>query len=96
MLSLIGLAARAKKITYGADLTIKNVRQNKVKLVLLASDASLNTQKFINDKCFSYNVLVNKDFNSIELSNAVGKNNVKVLGITDQGFSEAFLNRKRK
>ena len=44
----------------------------------------------------TYEVLVINDFSSEELSNAVGKQNIKVLGITDQGFRDAILSRKRK
>ena len=96
MLNLIGIASRARKTTFGADLTIKGVRANKVLLVCLANDAAYNTTKFVLDKSKTYNVLVIHEFNSQELSNAVGKQNVKVVGVTDQGFSEAMLSRKRK
>lgn len=95
MLNLIGLALRAKKITIGSELTIKGVRNGKVRLVFLANDAAVNTTKLVTDKCHTFNVEVISDFNGIELSNSVGKNNIKVIGITDQGFSEA-LSRKRK
>lgn len=96
MLNLIGIASRARKTTFGADLTIKGVRTNKVILVFLANDAAYNTTKFVLDKSKTYEVLVINDFSSEELSNAVGKQNIKVLGITDQGFRDAILNRKRK
>lgn len=95
MLNLIGMALRARKITIGSEITIKKVRNGKVKLVFLANDASFNTTKLVLDKCMTYNVEVIKDFNTLQLSNAIGKTNIKVLGVTDQGFSEA-LSQKRK
>lgn len=95
MYNTIGLAMRARKVTIGTEITINGVRNSKVKLVLLASNASKNTQKLVNDKCKTYNVdviIVDGDL----MSNAIGKNNVKVLGIIDDGFRQLVLNQKRK
>jgi len=36
------------------------------------------------------------DLNAFELSNAVGKNDIKVIGITDQGFYRLLMDQKRK
>ena len=95
MYNTIGLAMRARKVTIGTEITINGVRNSKVKLVLLASNASKNTKKLVNDKCKTYNVdviIVDGDL----MSNAIGKNNVKVLGIIDDGFRQLVLNQKRK
>ena len=96
MINLLGLAARARKLTYWTEITIKGVRSGRVKLVFLANDASNNTKKLVSDKSSHYNVVVIDDFDSIEMSNAVGKNNIRVLGVTDDGFSKSLLSRKRK
>ena len=96
MINNIGLATRARKVTTGTDNTIKSVRKGKVKLVLLATNASENTKKLVNDKCKHYKVEVLEVLDSIELSNAAGKNNIMVVGITDIGFSNLILNQKRK
>jgi len=87
---------RARKTTVGTDITIQGVRKKKVKLVILASDASANTKKLVHDKCSTYNVLVIENLPSNELSNALGKKNIKVVGIIDEGFSNLILNQKRK
>jgi ribosomal protein L7Ae-like RNA K-turn-binding protein len=91
MIKNLGLAYRAKKITLGADETIKAISKNKIVLVLLASDASENTIKKITDKCYFYKVELSQSFNSIELSSALGKNNIKVIGIKDEGFKNIIL-----
>lgn len=96
MLNLIGLATRARKVTTGTNITIDGVRTNRVKLVFLANDASDNTKKLVNDKCKTYNVLVNEEYSSEELSNSVGKTNIMVVGVIDEGFSRSMLARKRK
>lgn len=87
---------RARQLTTGTAITIEAVRKGKAKLVFLATDASLNTKKLVNDKCFTYNVKVIEKMPSNELSLAIGKNNIKVIGVIDEGFSKLLLNQKRK
>lgn len=96
MNKIIGLASRARKITTGTEITINSVRKGKIKLVLLANNASNNTKKHVSDKCSHYKVQVIEDFSSEELSQAAGKNNIMVVGITDSGFSKLILDQKRK
>ena len=84
----LGLAFRAKKVLLGTDLVVENLRKGKINLIFLASDASFNTIKKINDKATTYKTLVIQNYDTKFLSNAIGLFNVKVLGITDKGFSE--------
>ena len=83
----LGLAYAAKKVVLGADYVVTAMRDKKVHLVLLASDASDNTKKKISDKAKTYNVLLVDIHSSYEISQALGKNDIKVVGITDKGFS---------
>ena len=53
-ISLVGLANRAGKIISGEELSVKEIRNGKAKLILLSADASANTAKKITDKCRSY------------------------------------------
>ena len=86
ILSNIGLCNRARGLVVGTDIVLDNVRAGKVKLVFLANDASLNTQKKVQDKCNYYGVEVIKSYSSEELSLAVGKENKMVIGITNESF----------
>ncbi len=83
----LGLAYRARKIVIGTEMTIESVRKNDVYLVLVAHDASELTKKKILDKASFYNVEVSQALSSQQLSDAIGKRGVKVVGITDRGFS---------
>lgn len=98
MLNTIGLANRARKVLIGTEMTVKTVQKGKgkVKLVLLAIDASDNTKKLVYDKCKHYGVTVLEQLPSSEISMTLGKNNIKVIGITDEGFSKLLLDQKRK
>lgn len=86
ILNNIGLCAKAKGIILGEELVLEGIRKGKVCLVFLASDAGKVVQKCITDKCAYYNVGVNSDFTTLELSDAIGKENRKVIGITNRGF----------
>lgn len=86
VLKTLGLAMRARKLVLGEDLIIQAIRKEAHKLVLLASDAGENITKKITDKSKTYHVQVIQDFTSEELSNAIGKQNRKVILLKDKGF----------
>jgi len=90
VLKTLGLARRAGKVASGEDNVLKLLRENKLKFVFIASDASKKQIDKFTKKCFYYNVDVNNDFTCEELSNAIGKPMCKYLGITDQGFLDAL------
>jgi ribosomal protein L7Ae-like RNA K-turn-binding protein len=96
MINNIGLAYRARKVTVGTEITISELRNKKVFLIFLATDASDPTKKKVYDKAKTYQVEVIEAFQSNELSNAIGKKDIKVIGITDRGFSQLLMNQRRK
>jgi ribosomal protein L7Ae-like RNA K-turn-binding protein len=87
-MSLLGLANRARKVVSGEELVIKEVRQNRAKLVLLALDASSNTSKKVIDKCKHYNVPVKMVPNREVLGKAIGKQERVTVAIVEQGFAK--------
>lgn len=90
ILNLIGLATRARKTSMGIDIVIGNIQHNKAKLVFIANDSSIETIKKVQDKCKYYNVIDCMLFNTDELNQAVGKGNIKVVSINDNGFYESI------
>lgn len=87
-LNNLGLAKRAGAIIVGENLVLEGIRKGKVCYCIIAIDAGKNAQKNVSDKCTFYNVDFKIDFTSDEISKAVGKENVKVLGITNKGFKK--------
>lgn len=83
----LGLAYRAKKVTLGTDYVVEKLRAGKIFLIILASDASELTKKKINDKAKTYQVDVLDSATTEEISSALGRANIKVVGITDRGLS---------
>ena len=87
-LNLIGLAYRARKCSLGEETIVKDIQQQKAKLVIIASDIGPQTHKKITDKCKSYDipyVIVAEDRD--ELSHAIGKSQRVAIAILDKGFA---------
>lgn len=87
-LSRLGLAMRAGKVVTGDEIVLKAIRSSEAKLVMLAADASANTQKKFRDKCGTYNIPLVIGFDRESLGTSIGKPERVVLAITDQGFAE--------
>ena len=86
MMHNLGLAYRARKISVGTELSIEKMRQKKAVLIVLAKDASENTKKKIRDKASYYGIDVLESLTSEQLSQSIGKTNIKVIAILDEGF----------
>ncbi|MEH7335587.1 YlxQ family RNA-binding protein [Neobacillus drentensis] len=90
-MSLLGLANRARKIISGEELSVKEIRSGKAKLILLSADASQNTTKKITDKCNSYEVPYKLVENRFLLGQAIGKEARVVVAIMDDGFAKKLV-----
>ncbi|MFD1171882.1 YlxQ family RNA-binding protein [Oceanobacillus picturae] len=86
-LNMIGLAYRARKISLGEEAIVKDIRQNRAKLILLASDIGPQTKKKLTDKCKSYNVPYEIVDDREILSQAIGKSQRVAVAILDAGFA---------
>ncbi len=84
---MIGLAYRARKISLGEEAIVKDIRQNRAKLILLASDIGPQTKKKLTDKCKSYNVPYEIVDDRETLSQAIGKSQRVAVAILDAGFA---------
>ena len=91
-LQVLGLANRANELVLGYDQVLSSIQKNKVKLVLVASDASNKTKDTFSKKCFFYKIEILEVFTSEELSQALGRK-AKIVGIKDQGFGELIKKR---
>lgn len=89
--NLLGLAQRARKVVLGEEFVLKGLSKNQHNLVFLASDAGKNIKNKIIKKTNYYNALVIDCLSTIELSNAIGKENRKVILVSDKGFIDKFI-----
>ena len=93
VLSLLGLIYRAKKLKLGEEI-LESI--NKVKIMFIASDISEKSRIRYEKKCHHYGIEHIDIFDSEQLSKALGKNNVKVIGITDKGFADSISKKIKK
>ncbi|WP_404452660.1 YlxQ family RNA-binding protein [Virgibacillus necropolis] len=85
-LNMIGLAVRARKCSLGEEV-VKDIRKQRAKLVLLASDTGPQTRKKITDKCKTYEIPLRVVDDKETLSNAIGKSERVAIAILDAGFA---------
>lgn len=91
--SFIGLARKANKLTSGDETCERLLKAGKVKLIIVAEDASLNTKKKYNDAC-SYRSIQMKIFGTKELlGRFIGKEISSVLAVLDKGFSNNLIKK---
>lgn len=87
ILSFIGLAKRAGKISSGEAKVLEDIKTSKTFLVVISSDASENTEKKLTDKCKSYK----KPFIIFSDRETLGKYSKKdyavALSVTDKNFA---------
>lgn len=92
VLSFLGIARRAGKILYGEKLY---EHMKDVKLVFIASDASEKTKERILKKCSYYEIPWIADYGFKEISEAIGRHNVKIAGIADEGMARSVLSKRK-
>lgn len=87
-LNMLGLAYRARKLSMGEDVILKDIQAKRAKLVLIANDIGTRTKKKLIDKCNSYDVPFNIVDDRMTLGNAVGKPARVAVAILDEGFAK--------
>ena len=88
ILGLIGLAAKAGKICFGADSVENEIKKQKVKLVIVANDASEKTKDKFKKLCNQHNIEIIIQEEIENLSKAIGKSNKAIIGIKEENLSK--------
>lgn len=92
VLTLLGFATKAGKLSFGMEAVKTSIKTNKTKLVVVAHDVSAKSQKeiafFTNNKDIKILVLENIDI--IELSAAVGRK-CGIISVNDENFAETIV-----
>ena len=88
ILGLIGLSARARKISYGADSVEIQLKKKKVKLIIAAEDASDRTKNKFIKLSNEYNVPIIILGKIDEISKTIGKSNKAIIGIEEENISK--------
>lgn len=88
VLGLLGLCTKAGAICFGSDATIDLITKRKLKLVIVANDASDRTKRNIEFICKNNNVKIYFYSEIEELSKAIGKKNKAVIGVKNENFAK--------
>ena len=88
---LLGLATRAGKIIFGTEACKSEIEKRKVKLMIIAQDASERTKSNFKEICKKVDIPILEILSIEELSRAIGKDNKATIGIVDINFSKEML-----
>ena len=89
---MIGLAARAGKVSSGEFSAERSISSGKAGLCILAEDVSENTRKHFNDMCSYRRIrIMGSDLPKSRLGHMIGKKDRAVITIDDPGFSKAII-----
>ena len=91
IVNFLGLAMRAGKVKTGESVILNDIKKNRLKLVIIATDASENTMTMFLNKCESYHISFRIFGTRAELGQALGKAERVNIGITDQGFAKKLV-----
>lgn len=89
---MLGLAAKAGKIIFGAEAVKEANFKKKIKLLIIAEDASDRTKTKFTEIAKTSNIPIYVIMSIDELSKAIGKKNKAVVGLIDFNFSKAIIN----
>jgi ribosomal protein L7Ae-like RNA K-turn-binding protein len=90
-LSLLGMAQAAGKLVSGDNATYEALRQNKVKLLIIAADASSRTKRRFITAAQSAAAPYLELAGMTELGKAIGKPDRAVIGVVDAGFARSLI-----
>ena len=94
LLGLIGLCARAGRLTSGEDACEKLIRAGKARVAFLDEGASANARKALRNACESYGVTL-VTLPEGELGRVSGKPGRMAAATADESFAQSMLNRYR-
>lgn len=75
------------------DAVLEGIKKKKIKLVIVAVNASEKTKKNIRYVCTNNGINVIELSTIEELSHIIGKRNKAVIGITDKNFSDGIIEK---
>ncbi|MBP2642466.1 MAG: ribosomal protein L7Ae/L30e/S12e/Gadd45 [Firmicutes bacterium] len=91
LISLLGLAQKAGKVSSGEFAIEKAVRSGKARMILVAADATANSKKSYTDLARYYEVNCYEVLSKEVIGTAIGKSARAAVTVTDMGFSKAIL-----
>ena len=89
--NFLGLAKRAGNIVEGYSRCDEQRNKKDFFLIIISNDASNSTRKKFKNHCTAKNIELIEDFSKEELGFAIGREEVKILAITDKNMAEKIM-----
>ena len=89
--NFLGLAKRAGNIVEGYSRCDQQRNKKHFFLIIISNDASNSTRKKFKNHCTAKNIELIEDFSKEELGFAIGREEVKILAITDKNMAEKLM-----
>ncbi|OJV64651.1 MAG: hypothetical protein BGO41_13695 [Clostridiales bacterium 38-18] len=93
VLSLLGFARKAGQLVPGETLCEQGIKRKKISLLIIATDLNESTKSKIITLCESEGVAYRVISDKTTLSNAIGKDNYGLFGVTNKKFSRALIEK---
>jgi len=91
LLGMIGLCARAGKLTTGEGACEKLIRSGKAQVAFIDAEASANAKKAIGNACATYSVTL-IELPEGELGRMTGKPGRMAAATADESFAKSMIN----
>lgn len=88
---MLGLAARMRGVAFGEGAVKDAIKDGKAYLVIVASDASVNTKKKFKNSCRFYSAKLVEYSDKFTLGRCTGREFAVVLAVMNQGIAEELL-----
>ncbi len=93
VLSMLGIAAKAGKVSSGSFLTEHAVKSGGAHLVIVAENASENTKKKFRNMCEFYKTKLAVYGSMEQLGRSIGRKDRAMLALTGEGLAKAVESR---
>ena len=87
---MLGLCAKAGKISCGNQAVLEAIEKRKVKLLIIAKDSSDRTKENFRKLGKEKNIPFIIDYTIQELSEKIGRENKAIIAICDENFAVAI------
>lgn len=88
IMSMIGMAYKANRVVSGEELLKKSIKEGKIKLIIIAEDASNNTKKRLINSALHYSIPYYICLSMDDLRRVISWKYRAFIGITDLNFSK--------
>lgn len=91
LLGMLGMAVRAGKVSFGVFMTEKALDEGRASLVIASEDIGASNRRKIEAKCAQESTQLIFYSDKESLSRAIGKKDVPVVAVCDEGFGKAIV-----